>query len=87
MSEKPWKSIETCVYTCDGGFDIRNLPNAVERAALIVRSVNALPELVAALEELHTLVWGECPSLLNEDSGGNGVLDVRIRDLFSKVKG
>lgn len=31
------------------------------------------------LTQLHALVWGECPSLLNEDSGGDGQLDVDIR--------
>ena len=35
--------------------------------------------LRAALEELHAMVWGECPSLLNEDSGGNARLDLEIR--------
>jgi DNA repair exonuclease SbcCD ATPase subunit len=31
------------------------------------------------LRELHTLVWGECSSLLNEDSGGDAGLDIDIR--------
>lgn len=39
-----------------------------------------------ALEELHTMVWGECPSLLNEDSGGNAKLDLEIRDLLTSGK-
>ncbi|MGB3070935.1 MAG: hypothetical protein WBC18_20450 [Ottowia sp.] len=37
-------------------------------------------EAIDLLSELHALVWGECPSLLNEDSGGNSALDLRIRD-------
>lgn len=36
-------------------------------------------DAVSCLRELHALVWGECPSLLNEDSGGCGRLDVAIR--------
>ena len=36
-------------------------------------------EPLGLLAELHALVIGECPSLLNEDSGGSGELDVRIR--------
>jgi hypothetical protein len=32
-----------------------------------------------ALRELHAMVLGECPALLNEDSGGNGELDLSIR--------
>lgn len=39
------------------------------------------------LRELHAIVKGECPSLLNEDSGGFGELDVQIEHLFSGHKG
>lgn len=35
-----------------------------------------------ALGELHAMVWGECPSLLNEDSGGCARLDLDIRALL-----
>ena len=35
-------------------------------------------DLAAALEELRALVRGECPSLLNEDSGGDANLDMQI---------
>lgn len=31
------------------------------------------------LRELHALVLGECPSLLNEDSGGDGNLALDIQ--------
>jgi hypothetical protein len=43
--------------------------------------------LVGALTELHAMVWGECPSLLNEDSGGCGRLDVEIRGLLADEMG
>lgn len=36
-----------------------------------------------ALEELHAQVKGECPSLLNEDSGGDAELDIEIQELLS----
>lgn len=39
-------------------------------------------ELQNALHDLHALVWGECPSLLNEDSGGSAHLDLRIHKLI-----
>ena len=39
--------------------------------------------LQAALRELHAMVSGECPSLLNEDSGGNAMLDLEIEELLS----
>jgi hypothetical protein len=33
-------------------------------------------KMLEALKELHTMVKCECPSLLNEDSGGNAYLDM-----------
>ena len=47
-----------------------------ERAA----KITALTE---ALTELHAMVVGECPSLMNEDSGGNGELSCQINDLLT----
>lgn len=38
--------------------------------------------LRGALSELHAMVWGECPSLLDEDSGGTARLDIAIRELL-----
>lgn len=40
--------------------------------------------LRAALGELHALVWGECSSILNEDSGGDAHLDIEIRSLIAE---
>ncbi len=54
MSEK-WNAKETRVYTGDGGFDIRDLPNATERAAFIVKAVNNHSALVAELRRLFEL--------------------------------
>ena len=42
-------------------------------------------KLVEALSELHAMVRGECPSLLNEDSGGDAELDCNIEDLINSV--
>jgi len=36
-----------------------------------------------ALRELHAIVWGECPSLLDGDSGGGAGLDLEIEELLS----
>lgn len=41
-------------------------------------------ELLNCLQNLHATVWGECPSLLNEDSGGNSSLDMQIIDIIAK---
>jgi len=40
--------------------------------------------LYLALSELQALVHGECPSLLNEDSGGDSKLDMEIADALKK---
>ena len=39
--------------------------------------------LEQALRELTAMVRGECPSLLNEDSGGNGDLSCQIEKLLA----
>lgn len=44
-----------------------------------------IERLTAALDELYATVKGECPSLLNEDSGGNARLDLEIHGLLSHV--
>lgn len=40
---------------------------------------------VEALKELHAMVWGECSSLLNEDSGGDAKLDLKIKDIIAQA--
>lgn len=47
--------------------------------------INALLEGARLLDELHQLVWGECPSLLNEDSGGNSSLDLAISSFLASL--
>lgn len=42
----------------------------------ILEAENA--RLKDSLRDLHALVKGECPSLLNEDSGGDRELDLKI---------
>jgi hypothetical protein len=37
-----------------------------------------------ALRELYTMVQGECPGLLNEDSGGNAELALEIESLLNE---
>jgi hypothetical protein len=39
------------------------------------------------LAELYALVKGECPSLLNEDSGGDARLDIAIDAELDRAKG
>lgn len=40
--------------------------------------------LARALENLNALVWGECPALLNEDSGGNSALAMEIEEVLAE---
>ncbi len=54
-------------------------------AAFIVKAVNNHDAPVSLLAELYAQVRGECPSLLNEDSGGDGTLDLEIRTLLASV--
>jgi hypothetical protein len=40
---------------------------------------------IAALRELHATVRGECPSLLDEDSGGTARLALEIEDVLDRL--
>ena len=51
-------------------------PEEVEANAQLLVSA---PKLLEALKELYAQVKGECPSLLNEDSGVDAELDSQIR--------
>jgi hypothetical protein len=52
--------------------------------AMAQRLQDERDELLNCLQNLHATVWGECPSLLNEDSGGNSSLDMQIIDIIAK---
>ena len=43
-------------------------------------------ELTDALDNLHALVWGECPRLLDEDRGGLGFLDLEIEETLTTAR-
>ena len=58
-----------------------SIRDVVDRAEKAERRAERLKGL---LRSLHALVWGECPSLLNEDSGGSSHLDADIR---AEIKG
>lgn len=52
--------------------------------AMCCHQAARIEQLENALSDLHALVLGECPSLLNDDSGGCGELDIRIRSLMER---
>lgn len=58
----------------------QNAPSRCFEAAVEIE------RLRLALRELHATVLGECPSLLNEDSGGNARLDAEIDALLHEER-
>lgn len=67
--------------------DLVSLEEAIAAKVSSPAAGDALGELLGLLQDLHALVWGECPSLLNEDSGGNSALDMKIRDAIAAQQG
>ena len=66
-----------CNTTVDSGgsYAIR-----AEEAEANARLIAAAPLLLEALIVLHAVVVGECPSLLDEDSGGDLRLAIAVED-------
>ena len=62
-------------------------PQSKEEVDANVSLFAAAPELLEALKKLYALVEGECPSLLDEDSGGDSRLDIEIRAAIAKAEG
>lgn len=60
-------------------------PSNGDCIALIAALRPAEVDLLSALQNLNALVWGECPSLLNEDQGGNSGLAMQIEDAIAKA--
>lgn len=58
-----------------------------DQQAANARLLSAAPELLGALQELVAIVRGECPRLLNEDSGGDAQLDIMIDAAIAKATG
>lgn len=81
MSEKPKTEFNHMANMC-----ITKLAEVMKGQADLEAKAAKYDALVTALRDLHAIVWGECPSLLNEDSGGDAALDLRIRDLLEATK-
>lgn len=56
------------------------------RTALTSYAEDKVKETKALLGELFAMVKGECPSLLNEDSGGNAKLALEIEKTLSHTE-
>lgn len=66
--------------------DSGDFSRVAANARLIVRAVNCHADLLSALKDLRALVRGEAPSLLNEDSGGDAELSLRIDAAIAKAE-
>lgn len=70
--------------------EYRPLAAAVrERDAAVLKAIKQdalIKQMGEALEELVAVVNGECPSLLNEDSGGSAKLAMQIQDALDAWK-
>jgi hypothetical protein len=75
----------TCVKREQSYDDMRRL--YTERDTQYVAAESELVKMREALRELHAMVRGECPSLLDEDSGGNSKLALEIEAVLSPSSG
>lgn len=55
------------------------------RATAAEAERDRLRSAATLLEKLTAMVRGECPSLLNEDSGGDGELSLQIDEFFARA--
>lgn len=56
---------------------------AAANPAAVLALIASHEQLVATLRELYATVKGECPSLLNENSGGSAHLDMQVQDALA----
>ena len=79
---------ETFCSQCGAGFGpgMHGYSHCDHHPGPVRDKLNALaPEMASCLRELYAMVMGECPSLLDEDSGGNARLEIAIRDIIAKL--
>ena len=68
----------------DPEISIVNYLRSMREAKLKDEAIELVRELHTCLEELFAQVKGECPSLLEEDSGGDAVLHLAIKEVLNK---
>lgn len=83
-------TIKACLVAAGGSKDDAVLYEQCKSAGpkpsdFIRRQFADMQRLRNALGDIVALVRGECPSLLNEDSGGNAVLSIEIDSLLEAV--
>lgn len=93
-TDEPFPNDHECITWCVsavGDTDVVYLRGDIADAeiarlqAQLAASQALVAELADALRELVSTVRGECPSLLNEDSGGSPELSFRVDDALAKA--
>lgn len=75
-----WDKIKS-IYTKKEAEEVSGAINAAFNKRLD-EEIAKVERLRFVLKELHALVWGEAPSLLCEDSGGDALLDCKILEVL-----
>lgn len=90
MTTEPTMSVEEAIEAIDWFLRRHKCCEYKEEREGIVALLRSLDaenkRLLECLSELATLVRGECPSLLNEDSGGNAHLSMEIDSIIYRRK-
>jgi hypothetical protein len=82
--ERACESVDAAVFSSDMLFDAEHRAMLKDYLGRWTRAVQehegsvTSEQVLATLQELTALVRGECPSLLDEDSGGSSRLSLRI---------
>ena len=74
--------IGSAAYT--QAYEEKVMAHDAEQRQQIEQQAQEIARLREALRELHALAKGECPSLLNEDSGGDAKLALEIEGLLKE---
>lgn len=86
LGHYPWSYLDGAPRLSQSSYE-RELLVLQSDALAAIEAANArTARAISLLEDLHALVWGECPCLLNEDSGGNGMQDVEIRSAIESFR-
>ena len=75
-----------CLPSMTVCYDHVNKEALVLRLHEYVKLTAEVRKLREVLEELHATVKGECPSLLDEDSGGSAWLGMAIEEALGEVR-
>ena len=81
---EPWMQFPSAYWQALQAANFDGIALLRNHARALVAAARETERLRVALTELHAIVTGESPSLLNEDSGGSGLLGVEIEELLAE---